>query len=56
MAAAPTAEIIYSGGPIYTMNDAAPTAEAVAVSDGIANTKMPELAGSPPLPRIRPVE
>jgi predicted amidohydrolase YtcJ len=29
-----TADAIYSGGPIITMNDAAPRAEAVAVKDG----------------------
>ena len=33
-AAPPTADAIYSGGPIITMNDAAPRAEAVAVKDG----------------------
>ncbi len=32
--AADTADVIYSGGPIYTMNDALPKAEAVAVKDG----------------------
>ena len=30
----PTADTIYSGGPIITMNDAQPTAEAVAVKEG----------------------
>jgi len=29
------ADTIYSGGPIITMNDAQPTAEAVAVADGL---------------------
>ena len=28
------ADTIYSGGPILTIDDAAPTAEAVAVADG----------------------
>ncbi|MEC8196242.1 MAG: amidohydrolase, partial [Pseudomonadota bacterium] len=28
------ADTIYSGGPILTINDAAPRAEAVAVKDG----------------------
>jgi hypothetical protein len=28
------AEIIFTGGPIITINDAAPSAEAVAVKDG----------------------
>jgi hypothetical protein len=28
------ADAIYAGGPIITMNDAAPRAEAVAVKDG----------------------
>ena len=28
------ADVIYAGGPIITANDAQPTAEAVAVSDG----------------------
>ncbi|TXS92900.1 amidohydrolase [Parahaliea maris] len=32
--AADTADLIYSGGPILTMNDAQPTAEAIAVADG----------------------
>ena len=32
--AAETADIIYSGGPILTMDDANPRAEAVAVKDG----------------------
>lgn len=31
---ADTADVIWSGGPIYTMNDALPRAEAVAVKDG----------------------
>jgi predicted amidohydrolase YtcJ len=31
---AQTADAIYSGGPIITMNDAAPRAEAIAVKDG----------------------
>jgi predicted amidohydrolase YtcJ len=30
----PAADAIYSGGPIITMNDAAPRAEAVAIKDG----------------------
>lgn len=30
-----SSETIFSGGPILTMNDAAPTAEAVAVRDGL---------------------
>ncbi len=30
----PTADTIYTGGPIITMNDAAPRAEAVAIKDG----------------------
>ena len=34
LAHAQAAQIIYSGGPILTMNDAAPRAEAVAVRDG----------------------
>ena len=29
-----TADTIYTGGPIVTVNDAQPTAEAVAVKDG----------------------
>ena len=33
-AASPVADAIYMGGPIVTMNDAAPRAEAVAVKDG----------------------
>jgi predicted amidohydrolase YtcJ len=33
-AAAQTADAIYTGGPIITMNDSAPRAEAVAVKDG----------------------
>jgi predicted amidohydrolase YtcJ len=33
-AAQPAADTIYTGGPIITMNDAAPRAEAVAVKDG----------------------
>ncbi len=33
-ACADTADIIYHGGPILTMNDAAPRAEAVAVKSG----------------------
>ena len=32
--AAPTADAIYTGGPIITMNDAQPKAEALAVKDG----------------------
>ena len=32
--AAETADIIYSGGPILTMDDARPRAEAVAIKDG----------------------
>ena len=32
--AADSADIIWSGGPIYTMNDAQPSAEAVAVKNG----------------------
>lgn len=31
---AQSCDVIYSGGPIITMNDAAPRAEAVAVKDG----------------------
>jgi len=31
---APVADTIYAGGPIVTMNDAAPRAEAIAVKDG----------------------
>ncbi len=34
-AAAHTADAIYTGGPIITMNDAAPRAEAVAIKDGM---------------------
>ncbi len=34
MALAQTADTIYFGGPIITINDAAPSAEAVAVKDG----------------------
>lgn len=33
-AASGAADAIYTGGPILTMNDAAPTAEAVAVRGG----------------------
>jgi predicted amidohydrolase YtcJ len=33
-ASPPPADAIYSGGPILTMNDAAPRAEAVAIKDG----------------------
>ena len=60
--AADVADIIYSGGPILTMDDAAPRAEAVAVKGGriIAagsaadvmklkgeNTKLVDLGGAP---------
>lgn len=63
--AADTADIIYSGGPILTMDDAAPRAEAVAVKGGriIAagaaadvmklkgdNTKLVDLGGRTMLP------
>jgi predicted amidohydrolase YtcJ len=34
MAADPAADAIYTGGPIITMNEAAPRAEAVAIRDG----------------------
>jgi predicted amidohydrolase YtcJ len=63
--ASPTADAIYTGGPIITMNDAAPQAEAVAVKDGkiiavgtkaevekfkAAGTKAIDLAGKTLLP------
>lgn len=34
LAAAPTADVIYTGGPVVTLDDAHPAAEAVAVRDG----------------------
>ncbi len=64
-ARAQTADAIYTGGPIITMNDAAPRAEAVAVKDGkiiavgtkaevekfkAAGTKAIDLAGKTLLP------
>jgi predicted amidohydrolase YtcJ len=64
-APAPTADAIYSGGPIITMNDSAPRAEAVAIKDGkiiavgtkaqvekykAAGTKAIDLAGKTLLP------
>lgn len=33
-AASPVADTIYTGGPVITMNDASPRAEAVAIKDG----------------------
>ena len=63
--AAEEADIIYSGGPIITLDDANPRAEAVAVKNGLilaagkaddvmklkgANTKMIDLGGRALLP------
>jgi predicted amidohydrolase YtcJ len=63
--ASPTADAVYTGGPIITMNDAAPRAEAVAIKDGkiiavgtnaevekfkAAGTKTIDLAGKTMLP------
>ena len=40
------ADVIFVGGTVITMDDAHPTAEAVAVRDGPA-TKVVDLAGHP---------